>query len=142
MDLCLRQLAGADARGRDGRTVVLLGALNARKGHQADDGRGVPTREMDLCLSQLAGAMPVDVMAGASDPANAALPQQPLHPCLLPGAVGFPYFHRRAQQAPAVVPCRLFSTKYLRTLFLPCSVCCARHGSSRARKRLLCTEKS
>ena len=64
---------------------------------------------MDLCLSQLAGAMPVDVMAGASDPANAALPQQPLHPCLLPGAVGFPLFHRRApaQQAPVRVACWL-----------------------------------
>lgn len=51
-------------------------------------------RELDTCLSQLASAMEVDVMAGASDPANHALPQQPLHPCLLPGAASFPTLHR------------------------------------------------
>ncbi len=49
---------------------------------------------MDMCLTQLAGAMDVDVMAGGTDPANHALPQQPLHPCLLPGAVSFPTLHR------------------------------------------------
>ena len=51
-------------------------------------------REIDLALTQLAGAMDVDVMAGSTDPANHALPQQPLHSCLLPGAVSFPTFHR------------------------------------------------
>ncbi|CAK0784791.1 hypothetical protein CVIRNUC_007995 [Coccomyxa viridis] len=53
-----------------------------------------PIKEMDLALTQLAGAMDVDVMAGSTDPANHALPQQPLHSCLLPGAVSFPTFHR------------------------------------------------
>lgn len=53
-------------------------------------------REMDVALTQLAGAMDVNVMAGATDPANHALPQQPLHSCLLPGAVSFPTFHRSA----------------------------------------------
>lgn len=33
---------------------------------------------------QLAAACPLDVMPGADDPANYTLPQQPLHPCLLP----------------------------------------------------------
>lgn len=47
-----------------------------------------------MALTQLAGAMDVDVMAGATDPANHALPQQPLHSCLLPGAVSFPTLHR------------------------------------------------
>ena len=47
-----------------------------------------------MALAQLAGAMDVDVMAGATDPANHALPQQPLHSCLLPGAVSFPTLHR------------------------------------------------
>jgi hypothetical protein len=51
---------------------------------------------MDVCLTQLVGAMDVDVMAGATDPANHALPQQALHPCLLPGAVTFPTLHRQA----------------------------------------------
>ncbi|CAL8463006.1 g2540 [Coccomyxa elongata] len=54
----------------------------------------VPIKDMDMCLTQLAGAMDVDVMAGGTDPANHALPQQPLHPCLLPGAVSFPTLHR------------------------------------------------
>ena len=49
---------------------------------------------MDVALTQLAGAMDVDVMAGSTDPANHALPQQPLHSCLLPGAVSFPTLHR------------------------------------------------
>ena len=49
-----------------------------------------------MCLTQLVGAMDVDVMAGATDPANHALPQQALHPCLLPGAVTFPTLHRQA----------------------------------------------
>ncbi len=53
-------------------------------------------REMDIALTQLAGAMDVDVMAGSTDPANHALPQQPLHSCLLPGAVSFPTLHRWA----------------------------------------------
>lgn len=47
-----------------------------------------------MALTQLAGAMDVDVMAGSTDPANHALPQQPLHSCLLPGAVSFPTLHR------------------------------------------------
>ncbi|KAK9813992.1 hypothetical protein WJX73_008449 [Symbiochloris irregularis] len=53
-----------------------------------------PIREMDVLLSQLAAAMPVDVMPGASDPANHSLPQQRLHHCLFPGACSFTSFHR------------------------------------------------
>lgn len=44
---------------------------------------------MDVVLSQLAAAMPVDVMPGPSDPTNHSLPQQPLHGCLFPGSGGF-----------------------------------------------------
>ncbi|KAH9565765.1 hypothetical protein CY35_04G094700 [Sphagnum magellanicum] len=45
-----------------------------------------PIRELDLALTQLAAAMPVDIMPGPNDPANYSLPQQPLHRCLFPGA--------------------------------------------------------
>ncbi|KAL3694881.1 hypothetical protein R1sor_008532 [Riccia sorocarpa] len=45
-----------------------------------------PIQELDLVLTQLASAMPVDIMPGAKDPANFSLPQQPLHMCLFPGA--------------------------------------------------------
>ena len=53
-------------------------------------------RETDVVLSQLAAAMPVDVMPGGSDPTNHSLPQQPLHGCLLPGSGGFATMNRWA----------------------------------------------
>ncbi|KAK9865862.1 hypothetical protein WJX84_002679 [Apatococcus fuscideae] len=53
-----------------------------------------PLRETDMCLTELAGAMHIDVMAGAADPTNHSLPQQPLHRCLFPGASSYPTFHR------------------------------------------------
>jgi DNA polymerase delta subunit 2 len=55
---------------------------------------GAPLREADLALTELAAAAPLDVMPGAGDPANFALPQQPLHRCLLPGAAAFPHVVR------------------------------------------------
>ena len=51
-------------------------------------------REVDMVVAQVASAMPVDVMAGAADPANQALPQQALHACLLPTAAAYPTLHR------------------------------------------------
>ena len=48
-----------------------------------------PPRDVDLALTELAGSLPVDVMPGAGDPANYSLPQQPLHPCLFPGAAAY-----------------------------------------------------
>eukprot|EP00696_Hemimastix_kukwesjijk_P018142 gnl/Hemi2/6960_TR2376_c0_g1_i1.p1 gnl/Hemi2/6960_TR2376_c0_g1~~gnl/Hemi2/6960_TR2376_c0_g1_i1.p1 ORF type:complete len:468 (-),score=140.93 gnl/Hemi2/6960_TR2376_c0_g1_i1:203-1606(-) len=41
---------------------------------------------LDATLTALAASVPVDLMPGGSDPCNAILPQQPFHPCLLPGA--------------------------------------------------------
>lgn len=38
-----------------------------------------PVRDLDLLLAELAAALPVDVMPGPEDPANVALPQQPMH---------------------------------------------------------------
>lgn len=45
-----------------------------------------PVKELDLALTQLAAAVPVDIMPGPNDPANFSLPQQSLHSCLFPGA--------------------------------------------------------
>ena len=53
-----------------------------------------PVREADIRLTELAAAVPVDVMPGAADPANYSLPQQPLHRCLFPGASSFSTFER------------------------------------------------
>lgn len=47
----------------------------------------------DRILTDLASSMEVDVMPGEFDPANATLPQQPLHPCLFPEAAKYSTFH-------------------------------------------------
>lgn len=46
-------------------------------------------QEADMHLTEIAAAVPLDVMPGPYDPANYSLPQQPLHPCLLPVAGRF-----------------------------------------------------
>ncbi|XP_024369612.1 DNA polymerase delta small subunit [Physcomitrium patens] len=51
-----------------------------------------PVKELDLALTQISAAMPVDIMPGANDPANFSLPQQPLHKCLFPGATMYNTF--------------------------------------------------
>lgn len=52
-----------------------------------------PVKELDLALTQLAAAVPVDIMPGPNDPANFSLPQQPLHTCLFPGASVYNTFY-------------------------------------------------
>ena len=49
-----------------------------------------PVVVADRILTELAAAIPVDVMPGRGDPCTASLPQQPMHRCLLPGLAGFP----------------------------------------------------
>ncbi|GAQ90764.1 DNA polymerase delta regulatory subunit 55 [Klebsormidium nitens] len=96
-------LGGSQAQQLSARTVrvVLAGdslhappdlltgqALSAREQAAAV----APIQELDLLLTQLAAALPVDVMPGSTDPANYSLPQQPLHPCLFPGASQYDTF--------------------------------------------------
>ena len=45
---------------------------------------------LDQLLVRLVSSIPVDIMPGEFDPANHALPQQPLHPCILPLASSYP----------------------------------------------------
>jgi DNA polymerase delta subunit 2 len=77
---------------RVARVVVagdLLCALPPVNGHldaKAASRHAGPLRDADVLLTQLAAALPVDLMPGRNDPSNAALPQQPLHACLLPQA--------------------------------------------------------
>ncbi|KAK9170522.1 hypothetical protein Syun_002662 [Stephania yunnanensis] len=44
-----------------------------------------PTKELDIFITQLAAAVPLDIIPGPNDPANFSLPQQPLHRCLFLG---------------------------------------------------------
>lgn len=60
------------------------GAIHAAEARVAASKLAGPLREADVLLAQLAAALPVDLMPGRSDPAMVALPQQPMHPCLLP----------------------------------------------------------
>ncbi|KXZ42854.1 POLD2 protein [Gonium pectorale] len=53
-----------------------------------------PVRDLDMVLSELAAGLPVDVMPGPEDPANVALPQQPMHRCLFPASGGYGSFVR------------------------------------------------
>lgn len=52
-----------------------------------------PVKELDLALTQMAAAVPLDIMPGPNDPANFSLPQQPLHRCLFPGASVYSTFY-------------------------------------------------
>ena len=43
-------------------------------------------QELDATMVQLCAAVPVDIMAGASDPSQLMMPQQPLYRCLFPNS--------------------------------------------------------
>lgn len=51
-----------------------------------------PLKELDLLLTQLAAAVPVDILPGDQDPSNFTLPQQPFHRCLFPSASTYSTF--------------------------------------------------
>jgi len=68
-------------------------SLAGKRSKAQQDAMAEPLRQADLALAQLAATAPVDVMPGASDPANHALPQQPMHRCLFPGATQYATFH-------------------------------------------------
>jgi DNA polymerase delta subunit 2 len=48
-----------------------------------------PSKQFDIWVAQLLSSCYVDVMPGATDPANIAVPQQPFHPCLFPHSSRF-----------------------------------------------------
>lgn len=53
-------------------------------GYDASSYNASPTERLDTFLSDLLPSLPITLLPGASDPANVALPQQPLHPALFP----------------------------------------------------------
>lgn len=63
---------------------------NAKKGSKKHYGYDAsaynsnPAEKFDSFLSQILPSLPVTLLPGESDPANVALPQQPLHPALFP----------------------------------------------------------
>ena len=61
-------------------------------GYDASAYNPTPTEHLDQFLSELLPSIPVTIMSGEQDPANASLPQQGIHPAMFP--------HSRAYSAP------------------------------------------
>lgn len=53
-------------------------------GYDASSYNATPAEKLDALLSEILPTVPVTILPGSSDPANVALPQQPLHPALFP----------------------------------------------------------
>jgi DNA polymerase delta subunit 2 len=53
-------------------------------GYDSSSYNASPSERLDSFLSQILPSLPITLIPGASDPANVALPQQPLHPALFP----------------------------------------------------------
>lgn len=61
-------------------------AITKKYGYDSSAYNPAPTAHLDQFLSTLLPSLPVTLLAGATDPANVSLPQQPLHPALFPSS--------------------------------------------------------
>jgi DNA polymerase delta subunit 2 len=90
----------AAAKGRE-RTAR---ALDNKNGDQEDKHTVLaPVRAADVRLARLASLLPTACLPGARDPTSFALPQQPLHPLLLPEANRYSTFTSLTNPAEAAV---------------------------------------
>ncbi|EMR84361.1 putative dna polymerase delta small subunit protein [Botrytis cinerea BcDW1] len=55
-------------------------------GYDASAFNPAPTTHFDNFLTELLPSLPITLLPGPSDPANASLPQQPIHPAMFPQA--------------------------------------------------------
>ncbi|KAL3178800.1 hypothetical protein MRX96_009475 [Rhipicephalus microplus] len=76
-------LAGNSLRQKGSSKDMSRAKFTVRKESSAD---ASVAKLLDRLLEQLSHSVEVDVMPGLSDPAASLLPQQPMHPCLFPGA--------------------------------------------------------
>lgn len=83
-------IAGNSIAAKDTSTVKesLSGSLKSKTLLSA------PSKQLDLWLAQILSSCCVDIMPGATDPANISFPQQPFHPCLFPHSSRFSTFER------------------------------------------------
>jgi DNA polymerase delta subunit 2 len=61
-------------------------AASKHYGYDASAYDASPATRLDTLLCDILPSLPITLLPGASDPANVALPQQPLHPALFPNA--------------------------------------------------------
>jgi len=66
---------------------------NARNFTQSKDSSSQQLRDADIALARLSALLPVILIPGQHEPTNISLPQQPLHPLLLPNASRYDTFH-------------------------------------------------
>lgn len=72
---------------------VSHGLLNGQNLPSKDQSKlSEPIKELDILFTQIVAGVPLDIMPGANDPANFALPQQPLHRCLFRGSSAYNTF--------------------------------------------------
>lgn len=62
----------------------VAGKKTKKYGYDSSSYNPAPTEQLDLFLSTLLPSIPITLLPGDSDPANVAIPQQPLHPALFP----------------------------------------------------------
>jgi len=79
-------------------TTKSKGLRASSNGHNSGTSSSLPDsaelklRDADVAIARLCAMLPVDVIPGASDPTNATLPQQPVHPLLFPHASRYSTF--------------------------------------------------
>ncbi|TQV99282.1 hypothetical protein V2A60_004759 [Cordyceps javanica] len=83
--------ATATATEEDGKKKAdTAGPAGSKKyGYDASSYNALPSQLFDEWVSELLPSMPVTLLPGARDPANASYPQQPLHTALFPSARAF-----------------------------------------------------
>ena len=57
---------------------------NKKYGYDSAAYNPAPTRQLDDFLATLLPSLPITLMPGENDPANVAMPQQPIHPAIFP----------------------------------------------------------
>lgn len=85
-------VVGNSVAGQQVESSLMEGSSKKKQAAEQLEAQAVPLKEADELLSTLASSMAVDLMPGASDPSNYALPQQSFHPCLFPRSARFSSF--------------------------------------------------
>ncbi|EGX96736.1 DNA polymerase delta subunit 2 [Cordyceps militaris CM01] len=82
--------AAPDDDNDDTKAAAAAGPSSSKKyGYDASTYNALPSQLFDEFVSALLPSLPVTLLPGARDPANASYPQQPLHTALFPSARAF-----------------------------------------------------
>ncbi|CAM1508378.1 Fc.00g052260.m01.CDS01 [Cosmosporella sp. VM-42] len=68
------------------KTVEVDKKVHRKYGYDASAYNALPSQLFDEFLAELLPTIPVTLLPGAQDPANASYPQQPIHTAMFPGA--------------------------------------------------------